>query len=62
MTIEERKANTYEQLAQLEKEIEILKSNIAEFRDILDKIHTAEDAKKYEDFDIEKGLEIINLM
>ena len=35
MTIEEKKKQTYEQIAQLEEEIEILKGNIAEFKQIL---------------------------
>ena len=45
----------------LNEEIEILKSNVAEFESILDKIQTEEDLKKYKDFDIEKGLNIIAL-
>ena len=61
MTIEERKEQTYEHIAQLEEEIEILKRNIAEFKQILEKIQTEDDIEKYKDFDIEKGLNIIEL-
>lgn len=61
MTIEERKKLTYEHIAQLEEEIEILKGNIAEFKQILEKIQTEDDIEKYKDFDIEKGLNIIEL-
>ena len=61
MTIEERKEQTYEYIAQLEEEIEILKVNIAEFKKILEKIQTEDDLEKYKDFDIEKGLNIIEL-
>ena len=61
MTIEERKKLTYEHIAQLEEEIEILKGNIAEVKQILEKIQTEDDIEKYKDFDIEKGLKIIGL-
>ena len=61
MTIEERKNKTYEYIAQLEEEIEILKENITEFKQILEKIHTEDDIEKYKDFDIEKGLNVIEL-
>ena len=53
MTIEEKKKKLYENIAQLEEEIEILKGNIAEFKQILEKIQTEDD--------IEKGLNIIEL-
>ena len=58
MTIEEKKEELYEYIAQLEEEIEILKGNIAEFKQILEKIQTEDDIEKYKDFDIEKGLNI----
>ena len=61
MTIEEKKKRLYEDVAQLEEEIEILKVNIAEFKQILEKIQTEDDVKKCQCFDIEKGLNIIAL-
>ena len=63
MDIKERKAKAYEQLAALKEEIKILNANIAEFENILEKINTEEDLEKYsdDDFDIEKGLNIIQL-
>ena len=61
MSIEERKSKTYEQLAALKEEIKILNANIAEFEQILEKINTEEDVENYGDFNIEKGLKIIQL-
>ena len=63
MDIKERKAKAYEQLAALKEEIKILNANIAEFEKVLKKINTEEDLEKYsdDDFDIEKGLNIIQL-
>ena len=61
MTIEEKKKQSYEYITQLEEEIEILKENIVDFKQILEKIHTENDIEKYNDFDIEKGLNIIEL-
>ena len=61
MTIEEKKKQLCEYISQLEEEIEILKGNIAEFNKILEKIQTEDDLEKYKDFDIEKGLNIIEL-
>ena len=61
MTIKESKEQTYEYIAQLEEEIEILKENITEFKQILEKIQTEDDIEKYKDFDIEKGLNVIEL-
>ena len=61
MTIEEKKERLYDDIAQLEEEIEILKGNIAEFKQILEKIQTEDDLEKYKYFDIEKGLNIIEL-
>ena len=61
MTIEEKKKQLYEYIAQLEEEIEILKENIAEFKQILEKTQTDDDIEKCRDFDIEKGLNIIEL-
>ena len=63
MDIKERKAKAYEQLAALKEKIKILNANIAEFEKLLEKINTEEDFEKYsdDDFDIEKGLNIIQL-
>lgn len=61
MTVEEKKSRLYEEIAQLEEEIEILQGNIAEFKQILEKIQTEDDIEKIKDFDIEKGLNIIEL-
>lgn len=61
MSVEEKKSRLYEEIAQLEEEIEILKGNIAEFKQILENIHTEDDIEKIKDFDIEKGLNIIDL-
>ena len=63
MDIKERKAKAYEQLAAIKEEIKILNANIAEFENVLEKINTEEDFEKYsdDDFDIEKGLNIIQL-
>ena len=61
MTIEEKKKQSYDDIAQIEEEIEILKGNIVEFKQILEKIQTEDDIEKYKDFDIEKGLDIIEL-
>lgn len=62
MTFQEKKKEAYEQIAQLEEEIVILKRNIEEFKQILEKIQTEDDIKKYIDFDIEKDLNIIELL
>lgn len=63
MDVKERKAEAYKKLAALKEEIKILNSNIAEFEKVLEKINTEEDLEKYsdDDFDIEKGLNIIQL-
>ena len=61
MTFQEKKKEAYEEIAQLEEEIVILKRNIKEFKQILEKIHTEDDIEKYIDFDIEKDLNIITL-
>ena len=63
MDIKERKAEAYEQFAALKEEIKRLIANIAEFEKLLEKINTEEDFEKYsdDDFDIEKGLNIIQL-
>ena len=61
MTLQEMKKETYEEIALLEEEIVILKRNIEEFKQILEKIQTEDDIKNYIDFDIEKDLNIITL-
>ena len=61
MTIEENKKLLYDHIAQLEEEIEILKGNIVDYKQILENIHTEKDIEKHNDFDIEKGLNIIEL-
>lgn len=61
MTFDEKKKRIYDYIAQLEKEIEILKGNISECKQILEKIQTQDDFEKLVDFDIEKGLNIIEL-
>lgn len=61
MTVKEKKEQLYEQIAQLEEEIEILQGNIAEFKQLLEKVQSEDDIEKCTDFDIEKGLNIIVL-
>ena len=55
MTIEQRKQAMNCYLYQLEEEIETLKENISEFRKKLEKAQTDDD------FDMEKGLNMIEL-
>lgn len=59
--IDEIKKERYEQLADLEKEIEVLKDNISEAKQVLEKIQTADDLEKLDNLDIEKGLTIIGI-
>lgn len=61
MTVEEKKQKWYEEIAQVRKEIEILRKNVDEFEQIVNSIKTEEDLEKYKDFDVEKGLEILEL-
>ena len=61
MDVEAKKQYLRDNIEQLKEEIEILQKNIAEFEQILEKIQTEEDIEKYKDFDIEKGLNIIEL-
>lgn len=61
MTVEEKKRHFYGQLAQLEEETEILKNNVVELRQILETVQTEEDFERLRDFDIEKGLNMIEL-
>lgn len=61
MTVEKRKQEIHENLQLLEKDIARLQNNISELKQILEDIHTEEDIEKYSDFDLEKGLDIIEL-
>ncbi len=61
MAVEEKKQKWREEIAQVRREIEILKKNVDEFEQIVNSIKTEEDIEKYKNFDVEKGLEIIEL-
>ena len=61
MTIEERKQAMNCYLEQLEEEIEILKENISEFKKKLEKAQTDDDFELLKYFDMEKGLNMIEL-
>ena len=61
MTIEERKQDLNCYLEQLEEEIETLKENILEFKEKLEKAQTDDDLEMLKYFDIEKGLNMIEL-
>ena len=62
MTIEERKQDLICYLEQLEEEIETLKENISDVKKKLENIQTDSDFEKLlKDYDIEKGLNIIEL-
>ena len=61
MTIEERKQPMNCYLDQLEEEIETLKENISEFRGKLEKAQTDDDFEMLKYFDMEKGLNMIEL-
>ena len=61
MTIEEKKQAMNCYLCQLEKEIETLKENISEFRGKLEKAKTDDDFELLKYFDMEKGLNMIEL-
>ncbi len=61
MAVEEKKQKWCEEIAQVKREIEILKKNVDEFEQIVNSIKTEEDLEKYKDFDVEKGLEMIEL-
>lgn len=61
MAVEEKKQKWREEIAQVRRESEILKKNVNEFEQIVNSIKTEEDLEKYKDFDIEKGLEMIEL-
>lgn len=61
MTIEEKKQDLNCYLDQLEEEIETLKENISEFKEKLEKVRTDADFEELRYFDMEKGLNIIEL-
>ena len=61
MTIEERKQDMNCYLDRLEEEIETLKENISEFKQKLEKVQTVDDFENLKYFDIEKGLNMIEL-
>lgn len=61
MTIEEKKQEMNCYLEQLEEEIEILKENISEFKKKLEKALTDDDFEMLKYFDMEKGLNMIEL-
>ena len=61
MNVEAKKQYLRDNIKQLKEEIEILQKNIAEFEQILENVQTEDDIEKYKDFDIEKGLNIIEL-
>ena len=61
MTIEERKQDLNCYLDQLEEEIETLKENISEFKKKLEKAQTDDDFEMLKYFDMEKGLNMIEL-
>ena len=61
MTIEERKQDMNCYLYQLEEEIETLEKNISEFREELERAKTVYDFENLKYFDMEKGLNMIEL-
>lgn len=61
MAVEEKKQKWREEIAQVRREIKILKKNVDEFEQIVNSIKTDEELEKYKDFDVEKGLEMIEL-
>ena len=61
MTIEERKQDLNCYLDRLEEEIETLKENISEFKKKLEKVQTDDDFEMLKYFDMEKGLNMIEL-
>lgn len=61
-SIEERKKEYMENIEILEKEIEILKSNIQKAKDALNSIETEEDTVIFDmEHNLEEGLQIISL-
>lgn len=62
MNIEERKQWILDNVVRLEKDIEVLQSNIKELKQRVPMIKTELDAEKFDlEFDLENGLDIIRL-
>ena len=62
MNIENEKQRILNDVAILEKDIEVLQSNIRKLKEILPQIKTEQDAEKFDlEFDLEEGLETIRL-
>ena len=62
MDIEKEKTEIYNSLDELEKEIEILRENIKEYRKGLESVKTEEDILKFgNQYDLERGLNSIRL-
>ena len=62
MGIEEKKAEMFEILAELDAEIRILSDHIAEAREDLANVYTVDDVKRFDESnDLEKGLKYIQL-
>lgn len=55
------KDETTEDLSELKEDIEVLKGNISEMENILEKVDSFEDTIPFHDFDIEKGLKHIRV-
>lgn len=60
-TTDEIKEEILGQIAGLEEDIEVLKSNIAEAKTLIQNAKTVTDLEQIEEFDLEKGLNIIEL-
>ena len=62
MDIEKEKKEIYNNLDELEKEIEVLKENIREYRKGLESVKTEEDILNFSNqYDLERGLNSIGL-
>ena len=61
MSIEERKKDLYDYLAHLEKEIEVLKCNIVEFKSLIEKAQSEIDVNNLVKFDLERGITMFEL-
>lgn len=62
MGIEEKKAEMFEILAELDAEIRILSDHIAKAREDLANVYTVDDVKRFDESnDLEKGLKYIQL-
>lgn len=61
MDVNQKKSELRKHIEILKQDIEKLNKNIIEFENILDSIKTEEDFKRYDDFDIEDGLILIEI-